>query len=295
MGKRSNKSGNTPQYKPASATTLLMAGTTSGMLITTMLNPYDRALYLSVIDRRSFLDPANWKVPFKGWRQTIVSRTLSSALYFPLEHQSLVVAQKLDGLSYDTQLLLSGQIAGLINGLVLSPLAIIKYQTWGHPDDNRSFSRMARRMYLNGGMGAFTRGMRATIARDVIFGCSFTWGRKRLHDEHLMVGTYRLPEFVPDFIAAGCATILSAPFNFVRNVQFAKSTSVPRLTQRLALTELISETRASESPLRCVLTRLRIGWGTTRVAAGMALTAGVFRTMLDVMEPHSDSDDGVSL
>jgi hypothetical protein len=57
-----------------------VAGIVCGLFQAGLFNPWDRALYLSVRDRRHFLHPANFKNPFQGFWQAIVHRTISGIL-----------------------------------------------------------------------------------------------------------------------------------------------------------------------------------------------------------------------
>ena len=79
--------------------------------------------------------------------------------------------------------------------------------------------------------------------------------------------------------AAGCATALSSPFNFARNVQFAQPLDQLPTSTLQALRALRLEVAAQPSAAasaRFLAGRLYIGWGTLRVAGGMALTAQCF-------------------
>lgn len=55
----------------------------AGAVTTLGLNPYDRALYLSVVNRRPFLIAANFKRPYMGIGQTLVQRALSTGPKLP--------------------------------------------------------------------------------------------------------------------------------------------------------------------------------------------------------------------
>lgn len=270
-----------------STSTVFVAGFAAGLVVTTVLNPFDRALYLCVLEHRAFLHPANWRSPFKAWKQTLVSRAMSSGLYFPLEQTVLTHAERAQ-LSPGVATALAGQLAGSVNGLLLSPLAIVKYQTWGHPDEQRSFGRMARHMYVDGGAVAFLRGMPATVTRDSVFGCTFTVLRTRLRGMHLtMLGgnSMTVPEFIADAFAAAVATTASSPFNFVRNVQFGAKSADEAKRWHVVLADLLAEARSRPSSFSAgmyIAGRLNVGWGTCRVALGMALTAKTFRTMLGI-------------
>lgn len=54
-----------------------ISGLICGLFQAGLFNPWDRALYLSVRDRRHFLHPTNFKNPFHGFWQAIVHRTIS--------------------------------------------------------------------------------------------------------------------------------------------------------------------------------------------------------------------------
>ena len=60
-------------------------GLTAGGIQAALFNPWDRALYLSVIHKRKFLCAANFASPYQGFGQSMVLRMVSSGLYFPLE------------------------------------------------------------------------------------------------------------------------------------------------------------------------------------------------------------------
>ena len=63
----------------------LLGGGISGLIVAFSLNPWDKALYISVTQHRQFLDLRNFKHPFQGVTQSLFQRTISHGLYFPLE------------------------------------------------------------------------------------------------------------------------------------------------------------------------------------------------------------------
>ena len=64
--------------KETNPSVLIGAGFAAGVAITGLLNPVDRALFLSVSKRRPFLDRCNWRQPFQGLGQSIVGRAVST-------------------------------------------------------------------------------------------------------------------------------------------------------------------------------------------------------------------------
>ena len=259
----------------------MSSGFAAGVVVTSVLNPYDRALFLSVAKRRPFLHWCNWKHPWQGLGQSVVGRAISSGLWFPMERAAREACGSVEvtaSLPSGAQAALAGQLAGGANALLLSPLAIVKYQTWGLPEGKRSFLRTAQKVYRTAGAFAFFRGLSATVWRDCAFGALFGWTRCRLR-ECGADDAGAAQRFLADSVAAGAATAVSSPFNYARNVQFAqplgeRATSTAHAIRGL-WREALSHASTAEAA-RFVVRRLNVGWGTIRVAVGMGLTAGCF-------------------
>ena len=272
----------------ASATTLVSSGFAAGVAVTGFLNPYDRALFLSVAKKRPFLHHCNWRHPYQGLSQSIVGRAISTGLWFPLERASVDALRLHDAtaaLPPGVRAAIAGQIAGAVNALILSPLAFVKYQTWGLPEGKRSFQRTALKVVREAGPSAFFRGLPATVYRDCVFGGLFGWMRTTLRQaggEPSPGGEFSpgvAHRFFSDTAAAGAATALSAPFNFARNMHFAQPISHRPMSTADALRVLWREAMAetsSAASINLIIRRLNVGWGTLRVAGGMGLTACFF-------------------
>ena len=109
----------------------LLCGLISGLIQAIVFNPWDRALYLSVKETRSFIHLNNFKQPFTGLLQSIFQRAISAGLYFPLEeyfmeYLSNINEKKNDKLSRHWITLVAGNCAGAMNGFALNPLTAIK-------------------------------------------------------------------------------------------------------------------------------------------------------------------------
>ena len=98
----------------------------------------------------------------------------AAGLWFPLEDVSHRLLRDRVGLRGTLENALSGQMAGAANAALLNPLAVVKFRTWGLPDHKRDILRAARDIYRHGGALAFTRGMKATMARDMVFGMIYS-------------------------------------------------------------------------------------------------------------------------
>jgi hypothetical protein len=296
------------------------SGFAAGVAVTGLLSPIDRALFLSVTQRRGFLHPGNWRQPFQGLSQSLVGRALSTGMWFPLDRLAAQALRKqhLLGSSPVLAAAAAGQVAGIISAVLLSPLAFVKYQTWGLPEGARTGVRQtARQIYRQASaaclvsshirppvlprceissLAVFFRGLPATVMRDAAFGAVFgsarhvarqtaednRWLRERVPQKALQFGA--------DFAAAGAATAISGPLNYARNRQFGA-----KLTERMpstyaAVRGLLREA-ASQPTWRqgtaTYLMRTNVGWGTLRVAGGIAITSALFAGFVSVAQDLS--------
>lgn len=261
----------TSHHPPA---TSLVCGLTAGILQAGLFNPYDRALYLSVTQKRPFLHAANWKHPYSGVFQSLGIRALSGGLYFPIEHWLL----QQQGMTPAV----AGSLTGMVTAGVVNPLTALKYQTWS--TKVRTSSRIQRtttRMRMSS-PNWMLRGLGATIVRDLVFGGVYTAVRVELRDHTTMGGPANL-------MAAVLATVASGPWNYVRNVQYAagiptKSSNHATDTSSWSiLSKLVQQTARQPTIFQAwtyLSARLRIGWGTARVASGMAFGHAVYDGLL---------------
>lgn len=233
--------------------------------------------------KRHFLNWKNFQNPYHGVTQTLVQRSLSTGLYFPLEDIfiHLLSSRMKDFSLTDNRVhILSGNFAGLINGLFLNPLSYIKYQCWGR--NNASFFNQATQMYLNGGPTVFFRGTVATCFRDAIFGASYAFLRNfQFYPASASVSSDK--SIFQDMAAAGIGTILSSPLNYIRNIQFHRHSAKQCPTMRIVILKLGFELYREKTyfkRLKMLQHRFRIGWGTLRVAVGMGLGAKLYSLCL---------------
>lgn len=255
-----------------------LSGLASGVSIAALFNPYDRALYLSVREHRSFLHHANWKSPFTGFAQSLLGRTISGGMYFPLFDTFKPMFQQNLSLAHDSLLLsfLAGNSAGAFNGVMLNGLTAIKYQSWA---TNDSLVRAAGHMFREGGVSPFLKGINSTVTRDTVFGGCFGF-LQHLLQSSLATRFKQTPElqgsnkdgfkFIASMISGAVATIVSSPFNYVRNMQYATPPGQLPPSTMACLGELYAEARSHPRRFKFVQERFRIGWGTFRVAIGMA-------------------------
>lgn len=278
-----------PMEAPSVDKASILCGLAAGVVQASLFSPYDRALYLSMTNKTPFLSVENFTNPFSGLGQSIGGRALSSGLYFPLEqfffrkfHNDNDDGGKSSSSNNTSnnnkaRNFAAGTAAGAVNAMVLNPLSAIRYKTWSRITYNRGMLQEAISMLQQGGTGVFYKGLSSTLLRDVSFGGCYTFMRLQAQ------WAYSLPpehQWMANLFAAGLATIVSGPFNLARNIQYSTKSSEIAPTTYQVLEELVTETRQIEGgkfhQLKYITQRLRIGWGTARVAMGMAFGHWVY-------------------
>ena len=265
--------------------TAYLCGLLAGVTQAGIFSPYDRALYLSVKENRSFLSWKNWQSPYNGFFQSIGGRALSGGLYFPLEHFFLHLVAPLDhshgaimSPSFSPQHLFAGIAAGAANAVVLNPLSAIKYRTWSRIENRGMWNEAMGMLHKAGGLRPFWNGLYPTLYRDVVFGGCYTYLRFKIQR------VSSLEQWQANIFAAALATIASGPFNYVRNIQYATKSRERALSTWMILHDLWWDAVKQPSlrqRAQFILTRLRIGWGTARVALGMSLGHSVYDLLHD--------------
>ena len=273
--------------------TAFACGLGAGIIQAGLLNPYDRALYLSVKERRPFLHADNFQKPYQGFIQSVGGRAVSGGLFFPLETifhslSNRSGSQYEDTSSSNFTYFLVGSAAGSVNALFLNPLSAIKYRTWGK-DQERGMINEARHMWQRAGFAPFFHGFLPTVIRDVVFGGTYTYIRYLLKDSEYIGEA----QWASNMGAAALATVASGPFNLARNIQFATSSTAARPSIACVLSSLLRKTwrrKRLVCRLAYLQNRLRIGWGTGRVAVGMALGQYCYDTLFSMATATGNTD-----
>lgn len=141
-------------------------------------------------------------------------------------------------------------------------------------------------MWTLGSIKPFLKGATATMTRDMVFGSTYEMLRslmkttsKKSEDKAPGLNQSYI-EFLYNASAAAVATIGSSPFNYVRNMQYATPPNIKPPSACEVFTKVWNESKASQqsflSRLSFFQQRFRIGWGTARVAVGMAVGQKLF-------------------
>ena len=283
-----------PIAEPVNSASLI-CGLSAGVAQAGVFNPYDRALYLSVKDNRPFLHPTNWYRPYTGFAQSLGGRAVQGGLYFPLEHFFLRFInnayQKTE--ESDAKLnFLAGTAAGALNAVLLNPISAVKYKTWGREVNHGVLHEVLGMLKKSGSLRPFYNGLLPTVMRDVVFGGTYTWLRLQIK---VWFDLSKTEQWMGNFVAAGFATVLSGPFNYVRTIQFATRSQEKAASTMSILSDLAKQTMdvhngsSTLASLRFLQNKLRVGWGTARVAMGMTFAHAVYNWLHENLKPQLES------
>jgi hypothetical protein len=170
---------------------------------------------------------------------------------------------------------------------MVNPVTAIKYKSWGR-EVNRGMLPEAMEMFRKGGLRPFSNGLYPTILRDLCFGGTYTFLRLELQ---YLFQLRPEQQWAANMTAAALATIVSAPFNLVRNVQYATRSREKADTISMILHDFMRDARGQQTTwqrMRYIQNRLRVGWGTVRVAIGMAFGHLVYDSLMGMYEDYDD-------
>lgn len=113
----------------------------SGAIQAVLFNPYDRALYVRVQQKRKhFLDRRNFQAPFQGFANAAAYRTISSASYIFWQDTCRYWIEEIGGGAAKNQFTSAnypvaysaviGVVSGAANGLALNNMQAIKFTMW---------------------------------------------------------------------------------------------------------------------------------------------------------------------
>lgn len=267
----------------------------SGACVAGLFNPWDRALYLGHKYDRPFLNKLNFTAPYQGFSQSVAQRTLFGGLYYFLQAQMQAaiypIARDRLGCHELTANLMIGLSVGTMYGMSMNSVSAVKYFTWGQ--DDRTFFSSACELWHKGGFKAFNNGLMATITRDAVFGSTYEVLRHLMRQK--LAGSTKYDsyqrsqaEFACNMSAAAAASVLAGPFNHARNKQFATAPGQkqPAVTQVLKSVwrQAITENQSIVSRLMFFGQTFKVGWGTARVAVGMATGQYVFKKVENLIK-----------
>jgi hypothetical protein len=274
-----------------------LAGLVSGLSNAGLFNWYDKALYESMKHNRPFLHLDNFRNPWQGFQAAIVGRVLSYGMFFPIA-ESCENFYKSYSDNPEIVRFLSSQSTGMLICLPLAPISAIKYRMWG---SHHGYIDTSIKMYHHGGMVPFFQGIVPTLWRDCCWASAFVFtkhhGVELVRSFDFGEGSYAALiksscEFSAVTMAGMIATAASSPFNYVRNLVYSShhSKKIPGVWKSIGILFCEARTQREMSYFGFLQHRLNVGFGTARVAIGMAVSNKIYEYSKSGIDGFQKSD-----
>lgn len=188
------------------------SGLGAGFISAIIFNPIDKAIYLSTTKDLKITNSNVWKGLYKGSSLSILTRIITSGLYFSyIDYYSSILNSNL-------------QVATITAGscLITNPLQIIKFKSW-YSDSSITDT------YLNiknkFGYKGFMIGGSSLFMRDLVFNYIYLSLKKK--DEHL------------NNIGGVCLALVAvAPLNLIKNKKYGNNESFRTIVKNFKFSQL---------------------------------------------------------
>lgn len=264
-----------------------IAGLSVGTFSTGIFHPFEKALYLSVVNHAPFFSIHNFQHPFHGLSQSVVQRAVIGGTYFFFqgEFDNALYPYLRNHLEMSELVAhcMIGSLAGSLNGVMTNGMSAVKYYTWLKP--GRSFLTSVGQMWSSGCFRPFFNGSTATIGRELLFGVSYEVTRHFLQARLAQSGKAdnKALYFFSNFLSAGLGVAIAAPFNYARNIQYATPPHEKTATTLKILSNLYNETKkanmSSLHRLSFFSEKFKLGPATLLVATKIGFNQALFDTV----------------
>lgn len=241
-------------------------GFLTGCISTILFNPIDRALYLMVRDRKSFLDSSLWKNPYQGVSKALYGRVISYGVYLSLfDLYSDYFKNKVQ-----KPVLLASLSTGVSSVALNHGFNVVKMYQWSHTGSHGMF-KSTKLMTSQYGLRVFFKGFSHTCARDCLFSATYfilsdKWNKGKNFEINLAIASF--------------SSILSSPLNYFRSRHFfdfqERDVNLKKMVLELSEGVKLKETLPKKISY-IVQNRFNIGLGTLRVGFGMAVSDKIYR------------------
>jgi hypothetical protein len=250
----------------------------TGGAVGCVFHPWDRALHLSILNKKPFFLKANFTKPMQGVSLVMLFKPFTSGSYLFLQselQQHLKPALLANKQSESTANILIGLTSGSLEGMLKTPCNAMKAYCWNHPGIS-TFHNIAEMIRQPKGPRFLVAGGGNTMQRDAVFGSVYEFTRGKLRNlidtKAYSSGQVMGWNFISDGLAAGMATISCSPWNLSRILNQSKKPQDKPISSTQVIRQLYHETMAQttfKAKRKYLFTSLGIGPGTLRVMTDM--------------------------
>lgn len=177
----------------------LKTGVLSGVIMTFVTLPFDRAIYFSSKNNIGVFNKNNYINPFNGLVQSIGGKILNYGFYFCMY----------EDLKLHNNMLISSFLTGAVSAIFNHPLSLMKSATWN--ESSKSLYVMGSTMIKKHSVAVLYRGIKYSILRDSLFSVLFfCLNDKYNQDKNLLKSS----------LIGTLACSITSPINYYRNAMF---------------------------------------------------------------------------
>jgi len=190
----------------------VVSGLSTGLMSAVIFNPIDKAIYLSTTRNIKLFNKENWRDLYKGSSYTILTRLITSGLYFSyIDHYSTISNSNIE------TALMTAFVCSITN-----PLQLIKFNSWYN---NYSTKEGAKMIIKNYGYKGFAIGIAPLLVRDFLFNYIYLSFKKK--DNHI------------NNVAVICsALVIVSPFNLIKNKKYASNETIKSIIKNFKIAQL---------------------------------------------------------
>jgi len=190
----------------------VVSGLSTGIMSAIIFNPIDKAIYLSTTKNNKLFNKENWRDLYKGTSYTIITRLITSGLYFSyIDHYSTISNNKIET-ALMTSILCS----------ITNPLQLIKFNSWYNNCSTKNGAKIIIKKY---GYRGLAIGIAPLLLRDFLFNYIYLSFKKK--DNHI------------NNVAVICgALIVVSPINLIKNKKYASNESIMSIIKNFKISQL---------------------------------------------------------
>jgi hypothetical protein len=190
----------------------IISGMMTGSISAIIMNPIDRAIYISTTKGLSIISKNAWENCYRGTMNNVFTKLVTSGLYFAF----------LDNLSSTYTPFQTALITSFVCNSITNPIQLVKYHSWFQ---NISLNESCRNIYRKYGICGFGIGFPSIFIRDVCFNYLYiTYKKKDDHFNNLLVISGSL--------------VAVSPFNLIKNKKYGNNESLKQIFQNFKFHQL---------------------------------------------------------
>jgi len=190
----------------------IASGLTTGIISSVLFNPIDKVIYISTTKNLGLFNREVWSNLYKGSSITIMTRLITSGLYFSY-------------IDYYTSKTNNNAAISLITAIscsITNPLQIVKFNSWYNNISSKQSYSIIKKIY---GYKGFMIGIIPLIMKDFTFNYIYLSYKKK--DEHLN-----------NLIVISGALIAISPLNLIKNKKYASNESLKSIIKNFKVGQL---------------------------------------------------------